>query len=92
MLSIFNIYREPSYDAQHPDFIPTLYLDGKQNDTTTGEQKLEGHERAQRHGILVDESRKASRKRPKAADEDIQQIKEENKELKAQVASQTSQV
>ena len=73
-----------------------MYLDGKKNDTTTGKQKLERYERAQRHGIPVDvsspHSRKASRKRPRAADEDIQQMKEDNEELKAQVASLTSQV
>ena len=73
-----------------------MYLDGKQNDTTTGKQKLERYERAQQHCIPVDvsspHSRKASRKRPRAADEDTQQTKEENEELKAQVASLTSQV
>lgn len=76
---------EPSYDPQHPDYVPSLYLDGKENDTTTGHQKLEWYDRAQRHGILVDVSTpcssKASRKR--AADEDIQQMKKEN-ELTAQ--------
>lgn len=84
---------EPSYDPQHPDYVPSLYLDGKENDTTTGQQKLERYDRAQRHGILVDVSTpcssKASRKR--AADEGIQQMKKEN-ELTAQVVSLTSQV
>ena len=37
-------------------------------------------------------SKDASRKRPRTADEDIQQMKKENEELKAQVASLTSQV
>ena len=81
---------EPSYDNQHPDYVPSLNLDGKENDTTTGHQKLERYDRAQRHRILVDvnvpHSSKASQKR--GADEDIQQTKK----LKAQVTSLTLQV
>ena len=74
-------------------FPPCILMVKKIYDTTTGHQKLERYDRAQRHGILVDLSTpcssKASRKR--AADEDIQQMKKEN-EFTAQVVSLTSQV
>ena len=74
-----------------------MYLDGKENDTTTGKQKLERYDRAQRHRILVDagtpQSSKESRKgTPDDDDDDTQQTKEENEELKAQVTSLTVQV
>ena len=70
---------------QHPDSIPTFCLAcivNKMTPTQYRKQKLyiDRYERAQRHDNPIDvstsHSSKASRKRRKAADEDIQQTRE----------------
>ena len=91
---LFNFFLcagQPSYDdIQHPDYIPSLRLDGKENDTTTTCQKLERYKRPQQCHILALSNSNASSGRQKDADEQREQlqiVEEDNKELKVQVAS-----
>ena len=71
LLNVFLCAGQPSYDdIQHPNYIPSLRLDGKHNDTATACQKLEQYKRAQQRHRDADEQR-----------EQPQRI-EDNKELK----------
>ena len=77
-------------DIQHPDYILSLRLDDKENDTTTACQKVERYKRAQRRHILALSNSNTSSERQKDADKQREQpqiVKEDNKELKVQVAS-----
>ena len=80
--------RKTNYDASTPRFDSHLVscMHCKQNDT---KQKLDPYERDQRHDNPIDvstsHSSKASRKRRRTADEDIQQTRKKNEELKAQL-------
>ena len=71
---------------EHPDYVPSLRLDGKENDTPAMRQKIKRYERAQNHKILKDAS--ASRQSSSRKEETVEQrqqtksLTEENDSLK----------
>ena len=88
---------EPNYEhSDHPDYVPFLRLNGKENDTPAMHQKIQRYERAQNHKVLRDaSSSNQSSCRKEDAIEQKQQtasLTKENDSLKVQVVSLKTEV